>query len=595
MRSAHAFEVCLVTRGAVDWWAGEDLHRVRAGELYVTAPGEIHGGAEGLLHLADLCWVQVRLSGARALGGLPRGGAARLRSGFEALSLRRFAAPPAAAHAFERLWEEHARRDIWSAIAARSALLSLLIAVLRGHDAAAAAPGGGSLSPEVERARRWMSTRLVDGFNVAEAAAIAGLRPSRFHARFVAEVGLTPGAWRLRYRVEAAKRRLRGRRADHRRCARLRLRHQPVLRDRLPEGHRHDATGVPGRPAAEPPALSRTRPAGGRLPWLLPSSVPSCSSATSPARAAATSPFLRDALAGLGGAGPKTLPCKHLYDARGVELFEAITRLPEYGLTRVELAILRENLPAIAAALGPRVRLVEPGSGSSAKTKELLAALDDPAEYVPVDIAPEFLAAGEASLAAAIPGLRLTPVEADFTEPLRLPPAPAGTRRTVVFFPGSTLGNFAAAGAKHLVDHLAGVAGLATGGAMLIGLDRVKPLDELLPAYDDAAGVTAAFNLNLLHRLNREAGEVVLDPDCFRHEARWNPDAAAVEMHLVAEHAIETELRGRRIRFAAGESIHTESSHKFDDAAIGRLFAGWHVRPFEDDARRFGLYLVEAC
>ncbi len=309
---------------------------------------------------------------------------------------------------------------------------------------------------------------------------------------------------------------------------------------------------------------------------------------------AASSDFLRDAVEGLTRAGQKTLPCKHLYDTRGVELFERITRLPEYYPTRTELAILRENLLAIAAALGPRVRLVEPGSGSSTKTRELLEALDEPAEYVPIDIAPEFLAAGETSLAQALPGLRVTPVEADFTAPLSLPPAPAGTRRTAVFFPGSTLGNFGPAAAKRLVDHLATLAGLHAGGALLIGLDRVKPLAELLPAYDDAAGVTAAFNLNLLHRLNREAGETVLDPDCFRHDARWNPGAAAVEMHLVAEHAIEAELLCREIRFDAGASIHTESSHKFDDAAIEGLFAGWRVDAFEDAERRFGLYLVRA-
>ena len=311
-----------------------------------------------------------------------------------------------------------------------------------------------------------------------------------------------------------------------------------------------------------------------------------------------TTEFLREALAGLSKPGQKTLPCRFLYDARGVELFEAITRLPEYRLTRTELGLLRQHLPEIAAALGPGVRLIEPGSGSSTKTRELLAALETPSGYVPIDIAPEFLAAGEASLAEALPGLAVTPVEADFTGPLTLPPAPAGTRRSVVFFPGSTLGNFDAAEAKALVDRLAALAGLASGGggggALLIGLDRVKPLDELLPAYDDAAGVTAAFNRNLLVRLNREAGETVLDPDAFAHEARWNAEASAVEMHLVAEEAVETELLGEPIDLAAGESIHTESSHKFDDEKIERLFEGWGVRRFEDAGKRFGLYLVQA-
>ena len=307
--------------------------------------------------------------------------------------------------------------------------------------------------------------------------------------------------------------------------------------------------------------------------------------------------FLRDAAAGLAGPGPKTLPCKHLYDARGVELFERITQLPEYALTRTELGILRARLPEIAAALGPGVRLVEPGSGSSTKTRELLAALEDPAEYVPVDIAPEFLAAGEASLAAALPGLRVSPVEADFTAPLRLPAAPAGTRRTVVFFPGSTLGNFGPVEAKRLVDRLARLAdfsgGGGGGGALLVGLDRVKPPAALLPAYDDAAGVTAAFNLNLLTRLNREAGREVLPVDAFRHEARWDPASSAVQMHLVARRALDAELLGERIRFAAGESVHTESSHKFDDAAIERLFEGRRVQAFENADRAFGLYLVE--
>ena len=206
---AHRFawEVCLVTRGAVDWWAGEELHRVRAGELYVTRPGEPHGGEGGLLHLADLSWVQVRLSGARRLQGLPRPEADALHAGFAGLRRRRFPAPPAAAEAFAALHAEHDRPGPWSASAARAALLALLIAVLRGHDAA---PPGGAVSPGIARARAWMLARLdqPDGFGVVEAAAVAGLGVSRFHERFAAEVGLTPAAWRLRHRVERAKRRL---------------------------------------------------------------------------------------------------------------------------------------------------------------------------------------------------------------------------------------------------------------------------------------------------------------------------------------------------------------------------------------------------
>ena len=257
-----------------------------------------------------------------------------------------------------------------------------------------------------------------------------------------------------------------------------------------------------------------------------------------------------DALAGLAGA-PKTLPCKWLYDAEGCRLFEAITRLPEYYPTRTEVRILQESGPDIADAIGPGAAVVEFGPGDGAKAVQLLGTLQAPAAYLPVDIAPEWLDAAAARVSAAFPGLRVRPVVADFTLPFDLAGRAAGSATHVGFFPGSTIGNFEPQEAVAFLRRAR--ASLRPGARMLLGADLVKEAAILEAAYDDTAGVTAAFDLNLLARLNREAG-ANFDLAAFRHEARWNTRLERIEMHLVARHAQSVLVAGHRFHFAAGET-----------------------------------------
>ncbi|WP_424813441.1 L-histidine N(alpha)-methyltransferase [Roseococcus sp. YIM B11640] len=300
-----------------------------------------------------------------------------------------------------------------------------------------------------------------------------------------------------------------------------------------------------------------------------------------------------DALAGLSGA-QKTLPCKWLYDSEGSRLFEAITRLPEYYPTRTEMRILEESGGEIAEAIGTGAAVIEFGPGDGAKAVQLLGALEAPAAYLPVDIAPEWLEAAAARVSAAFPALRVRPVVADFTLPFELAGRAAGSRTHLGFFPGSTIGNFEPRDAVAFLRRAR--ASLRPGARMLLGADLVKDTAVLEAAYDDAAGVTAAFDLNLLSRLNREAG-ADFDLGAFRHEARWNPELERIEMHLVAQRAQSVELGGRRFRFAAGESIHTESSHKYRPERLSALAAsaGWQPRRmWTDPEALFSVWLLEA-
>ncbi|WP_240757190.1 L-histidine N(alpha)-methyltransferase [Roseicella aquatilis] len=313
-----------------------------------------------------------------------------------------------------------------------------------------------------------------------------------------------------------------------------------------------------------------------------------------PARDAAAmqrAALIADALAGLSAAR-KTLPCKWLYDAEGARLFEAITRLPEYYPTRTETGILTGQAEAIAAAVGPGAAVVEFGPGDGAKAALLLAGLRAPAAYVPVDIAPEWLEAAASRVAAARPGLPVLPVVADFTQGFALPQR-LGAAPRLGFFPGSTIGNFEPAEATGFLRRLR--ATLGTGSRLLLGADLVKEVAVLEAAYDDAAGVTAAFNLNLLHRLNREAG-AEFDPAGFRHRAVWNAALERIEMHLVSCHAQRVRLAGREIRFAEGETIHTESSHKYRPERLRALAAaaGWQVAAtWMDPDRLFSVWLLD--
>lgn len=274
--------------------------------------------------------------------------------------------------------------------------------------------------------------------------------------------------------------------------------------------------------------------------------------------------FRRDVLAGLAR-GRKSIPCKYLYDEEGSRLFQRITRLPEYYPTRVERSILEERTPEMARAIGPRARVVEPGIGSPVKVSLLLEALEAPAAVVPVEICRERLAETARELTARFPALPVLPVAADFTREFPIPEPPERVDRTVVFFPGSTIGNFRPATRIDLLRRFAAIAG--GDGGVLLGVDLVKETEVLLAAYDDASGVTAEFNRNLLLRMNRELG-ADFDPEGFEHRATWNPARSRVEMHLVSRGSQTVRVAGRRYVFARGEWIHTENSYKFTRAGL---------------------------
>ena len=302
--------------------------------------------------------------------------------------------------------------------------------------------------------------------------------------------------------------------------------------------------------------------------------------------------FRADVLAGLSEP-QKAIPARWFYDDAGSQLFEDITSLPEYYLTRAETAILTTRAADIAALIVPGRAVVEFGSGSSVKTPLLLSAIA-PAAYVPLDIAGDFLRASSAALAAKFPGLPVWPVEADFMRRVELPAEVAGLPK-LGFFPGSTIGNMIARTGTDLLRSMRET--LGEGALLLIGMDLVKDERTLLAAYDDAAGVTAAFNLNLLARINRElGGDIPLD--AFAHEARWNDPFARIEMHLVAREDLSFTVSGQSFRMAAGETIHTENSHKFTKRSAQLLLAagGWEPRArWVDEAGQFSLLLAEAC
>jgi len=301
--------------------------------------------------------------------------------------------------------------------------------------------------------------------------------------------------------------------------------------------------------------------------------------------------FRSDVLAGLAQV-PKAIPARWFYDDAGSQLFEDITRLPEYYPTRAETEILTQRSADFAAMIGEGRAVVEFGSGSSVKTPLLLSAIN-PAAYVPLDIAGDFLRAAAADLAAKFPGLPVYPVEADFMRQVALPEEVADLPK-LGFFPGSTIGNMVARTAVDLLRNMRETLGV--GSQLLIGMDLIKDESVLVAAYDDAAGVTAQFNLNLIRRINRElAGDIPIDG--LRHEARWNDDFARIEMHLVATRDIDFTVAGQRFALAEGESIHTENSHKFDSRTSNMLLhaGGWEpVARWTDDEARFSLLLAEA-
>ena len=301
--------------------------------------------------------------------------------------------------------------------------------------------------------------------------------------------------------------------------------------------------------------------------------------------------FRHDVLSGLA-ASPRAIPARWFYDRRGSELFEAITDLPEYYPTRTEMALLERISPELGALAADNAAVVEFGSGSSTKTPTLLRAIN-PSAYVPIDISGDFLRQSARELSQAFPGLPVYPVEADFLRPVPLPDQVSGLPK-LGFFPGSTIGNM---NAWHAVDLLRAMRNwLGEGARLLIGMDRVKSPDILIPAYDDAQGVTAAFNLNLLERINRELNGTIPVAD-FAHRAIWNADAARIEMHLEARRDMAFEVDGRPFTMAAGETIHTENSHKYGPNGARQLLraGGWTpIAEWTDPQDWFALILCEA-
>ncbi|MBX9759621.1 MAG: L-histidine N(alpha)-methyltransferase [Beijerinckiaceae bacterium] len=294
-----------------------------------------------------------------------------------------------------------------------------------------------------------------------------------------------------------------------------------------------------------------------------------------PARggAAESSAFERDLVEGLSKA-QKTLPCRYFYDARGSELFDAITRLPEYYPTRVETQILRECAPVIAARTPPGAVLVEFGSGSSTKTEILISHLRDLAAYVAIDVSASALEDARMRLRDRFPQLRVECVVGDFSTarlPSGLSHAPC-----LGFFPGSTIGNLEPLEAQALLRRFASV--LGPDARLVIGVDVIKDPAILIPAYDDALGVTAAFNLNLLARANRELG-ADFDLAGFRHRAVWNEASTRIEMRLLSLADQVVRVGGRSFAFARGETIHTENSHKWPEPVFAGVCeaAGWRI------------------
>ena len=290
---------------------------------------------------------------------------------------------------------------------------------------------------------------------------------------------------------------------------------------------------------------------------------------------------------------PHSISPKYFYDAEGSRLFDRICELPEYYPTRCELAILADNAGEIAAQMGPRAEIVEFGAGSLRKVRLLLDALAEPARYLPIDISGEHLAGAASALKQDYPGLDVLPVVADYTRGLPLPAALPGAGRRVGFFPGSTIGNFTPDEALHFLH---GVAQVLRGGALLLGADLIKEPALLHAAYNDAQGVTAAFNLNLLARANRELG-TQFELGQFAHSAFYNAPLQRIEMHLMSRSRQKISVGGQCFELAEGESLHTENSHKFTIDGVRALAtrAGFTPGPvWIDPGKLFSVHWLHA-
>ncbi|SEP19144.1 L-histidine N(alpha)-methyltransferase [Aquisalimonas asiatica] len=303
--------------------------------------------------------------------------------------------------------------------------------------------------------------------------------------------------------------------------------------------------------------------------------------------------FMADVLTGLAQS-PPVIPPKYFYDDAGSRLFDRICELPEYYPTRTEMQILEQYAGAIGERLGEGVVLVEPGSGSSAKVSLLLRNLRRPVAYVPVEISGDHMLSSLTPLRQQFPAIDIIPVCADFTAGFTIPDVDAPAARRAVFFPGSTIGNFPPDQAAALLAQFRALVG--AGGAVVLGVDLRKDPAVLEAAYNDAAGVTAAFNRNLLTRMQQELG-AVLDADGFVHRAVWNAPESRIEMHLVSRHAQTIEVGGSTFRYEADDFIITEFSYKYTRAGLDALAAeaGLRVGASWEDARGwFSIQYLEA-
>ena len=299
--------------------------------------------------------------------------------------------------------------------------------------------------------------------------------------------------------------------------------------------------------------------------------------------------FLADIIAGLSS-NPPMIPCKYFYDAHGAALFQNICELPEYYVTRTEIDILDRSRADIASQLGPNIELIGLGTGAGTKTRILIEALDNPAVYIPVDISEKQLRKSAALFRKTFRDLEILPVCADYLQPVVLPSPRRKAARNIVYFPGSTIGNFEPDEAVLFLRRIANVC--RGGGGLLIGVDLKKDRQVLEAAYNDSAGVTAQFNLNLLERTNHELG-ADFDLDQWRHRAIYNSSVGRIEMYLISEIDQFVHVGERKFHFRRGEEIITEFSYKYapdEFAALARKARFEFVRMWTDDARLFGVF-----
>ncbi len=301
--------------------------------------------------------------------------------------------------------------------------------------------------------------------------------------------------------------------------------------------------------------------------------------------------FLAEVLIGLRKP-QKELPSKYFYDERGSQLFERICELKEYYITRTEASVMQAHIKEMVELIGPRVLVIEHGCGNCEKVRFLMDHLQDPVAFIPIDISQEQLLHVARELDSVYPQLQVLPVCADYTSSFELPVPKQESKRTVVYFPGSTISNFDPIPAKHFLEHIASLCG--SGGALVIGVDLKKDPAVLHKAYNDSGGLTAAFNLNLLERINREL-DCDFRLDGFEHYAFYNPRESRIEMHLVSKKGQVVHIDGKTISFAKGESIWTENSYKYnlDEFEQMAAAAGFRVeRVWMDERQWFSVHYL---